>query len=67
MPKIRIVFLFFLFVFIAIVVKLFFVQVLSIGTTAQNYLKYKKITPSRGLIYDRNHEVLALNKKTYLL
>ncbi len=67
MPKIRIVFLFFLFVFIAIVVKLFFVQVLSIGTTAQNYLKYKKITPSRGLIFDRNHEVLALNKKTYLL
>lgn len=67
MPKIRIVFLFFIFVFGAILVKLFFVQVLSAGGSAQGYLRYKKITPNRGLIYDRNHEILALNKKTYLL
>ncbi len=40
---------------------------LSVGSSAQSYLKYKKITPSRGLIYDRNREILALNKKTYLL
>lgn len=67
MPKIRIVFLFFLCIFIAILVKLFLIQVLSVGSSAQSYLKYKKITPSRGLIYDRNREILALNKKTYLL
>lgn len=67
MPKIRIVFLFFLCIFIAILVKLFLIQVLSVGSSAQSYLKYKRITPSRGLIYDRNREILALNKKTYLL
>jgi len=67
MPKIRIVFFFFLFVFIAIVAKLFFIQVLSPSSSVNSYLKHRQIFPDRGLILDRNEQPLALNRKSYLL
>jgi len=67
MPKIRVVFLFFLFVFIAIIIKLFFIQVLPSSTSLNSYLKYRQIYPDRGLILDRNEQPLALNRKAYLV
>lgn len=67
MPKIRIVFLFFLFVFIAIIIKLFFIQVIPLSNNSKSYLKYRQIYPERGLILDRNEQPLALNRKSYLI
>ncbi len=67
MPKIRIVFFFFLFVFIAIIFKLFFIQVLPSSSSINSYLKYRQIYPDRGLILDRNEQPLALNRKSYLV
>lgn len=67
MPKIRVVFLFFLFIFIAIIFKLFFIQVLPSSSSVNSYLKYRQIYPDRGLILDRNEQPLALNRKSYLI
>ena len=67
MPKIRVVFFFFLFIFIAIVIRLFFIQVIPATNVSQSYLKYRQIFPDRGIIFDRNEQPIALNRKTYLV
>lgn len=68
MPKIQTVFLFFCALFIAIVIKLFYIQILNPISSAQNpYLQYRKIQPQRGKILDRNNQPFALNKTSYLL
>lgn len=68
MSKPSFLFLFFVAVFIAIIVKLFFIQILaSDHYNTQNYLRTQKIMPVRGQIFDRNKQSLVLNQTTYLL
>ncbi|MFH1827467.1 MAG: penicillin-binding protein 2 [bacterium] len=65
--KIRIVFLFFIFLFILIILRLFFLQVLSSYQTSSTPGNLNKITPERGVIYDRNMQPLVLNQTKYKL
>ncbi len=52
----------------AIVIKLFYIQVLASSSyTPNNYLRSSRIEPSRGNIYDRNNEPLAVNQSYYTL
>ncbi|MBP9816244.1 penicillin-binding protein 2 [Candidatus Woesebacteria bacterium] len=52
----------------AIVVKLFYIQVLASSSyTPNNYLRSSRIEPARGNIYDRNKEPLAVNQSYYTL
>ncbi len=67
MSKHRLLFLIFFFFYLAVIIKLFFIQVLNSGSTNTAYLKTKKIPSERGKIFDRNSEPLAVNKNTYLL
>ncbi|MBI3619932.1 penicillin-binding protein 2, partial [Candidatus Roizmanbacteria bacterium] len=68
MLKIRLLYGFFLLFFVAVIAKLFYLQVLSPTVNADNlYLQTKKIQPERGKIYDRNGLTLAVNKTSYLL
>ena len=66
MSKFRLIFAIFFFFFVAVLMKLFHLQVVS-PRVSSNYLKYKKIYPERGKVFDRNHQPLALNQTTYLL
>lgn len=68
MSKIRIVFTLFCILFILIVIRLFYLQIVAPLTPASNaYLKYKKIAPQRGRVYDRNGQPFVLNQTSYLL
>jgi cell division protein FtsI/penicillin-binding protein 2 len=67
MLSIRALLYFFFIVFIAILVKLFFLQVLQPTQNATDYLQAFKLLPNRGKIYDRNGLPLAVNQTTYLL
>lgn len=66
MSKNRLILLFFTFFFVAIIAKLFYLQILA-PNTSTGYLQSRKIYPERGKIFDRNGEPLALNQSTYLL
>lgn len=64
----RLLFLFFLSVFFAIIVKLFYHQVLAPASDIDNnYLHTNKLLPERGIIYDRNGDPLAVNSVSYRL
>ncbi len=65
--KIRLVFFLFIFLFIAIIAKLFFLQVISPYQTNKLGGNLNKIIPERGVIYDRNMHPLALNQNKYRL
>lgn len=65
--KIRLVFFLFIFLFIAIIAKLFFLQVISPYQTNKLGGNLNKIIPERGVIYDRNMLPLALNQNKYRL
>ncbi len=66
--KIRILFLIFFLLFTAILIKLFYIQVLRQKVNGYNqYLKTRKIFPERGKIYDRNDHPLAVNQSSFLL
>lgn len=67
MIKPKLLFTLFLLFYAAILVKLFYLQVLQTSSTEVTYLKTNKIPPERGKIYDRNGEPLAVNNTTYLL
>ncbi len=68
MLKIRVLGLFFFVFFAAIILKLFFLQVINPVTNSDNsYLRTRKITPERGQIFDRFGLPLAVNKTSYLL
>src|SRR5437762_7844492 len=67
MSKIRLIFFLFSLFFFLVVIKLFYLQVIKPASSADNYLKYRKIIPQRGKIYDRNNQPLALNDTSYLL
>ncbi len=64
--KIKIVFLFFIVFYIAIIVKLFFLQVVYSPSNSP-YLKTTQIDPVRGRIYDKNKQPLVLNQNSYQL
>src|SRR3989344_3837474 len=68
MFKLRIVFLLFAFFFLFIIIRLFYIQIIDpLSSAANGYLKYKKILPQRGKIYDRNYEPIAINQSHYRL
>lgn len=68
MNKLSIVFLVFIVFFSLIIWKLLNIQVLNAEKIFSNdYLQMKKITPTRGNIFDRNHEPLAMNITNYKL
>lgn len=66
MSKQRAVLAFFLLFFIAIIIKLCYLQLFS-PRSSSGYLQYQKSEPERGKIFDRNMQPLALNQITYLL
>ncbi len=65
--KIRLVFFLFLSLFLAIITKLFFLQVVSPYQTNKTGGNLNKIIPERGIVYDRNMHPLALNQNKYRL
>ena len=66
--KIKLLFLIFILFYFAIIIRLFYLQVLrSRASNSQPYLKTEKIVPERGKIYDRNNNPLVLNENSYLL
>ncbi len=68
MIRVKFLFLFFLLFFIAIAVKLFYLQLFRpVTSLLDNYLKTKKISPERGNILDHNGKPLVLNQNSYLL
>lgn len=68
MTKLRFLFFIFVLLILVIIVKLFLIQVFfSDNYGAPDYLRIKKILPTRGNIFDRHYEPLVLNRTTYLL
>jgi cell division protein FtsI/penicillin-binding protein 2 len=67
MIKLKIIFLSFILLFIAMICKLFYLQVLNHTTSDSDYTTTRKIYPERGKIYDRNKLPLAANQLQYLL
>lgn len=67
MVKIRLLFLFFLALFVAVCVKLFFIQVIASNAKTTDYVSSQKLTPERGKIFDRLGVPLAINQTTYRL
>jgi len=66
--KIKLLFIGFLTLYLFIIIKLFYLQILSpIRIDNSFYLKSKKLLPERGKIYDRNMTPLVLNQNSYLL
>ncbi|MEK7633367.1 MAG: penicillin-binding protein 2 [Patescibacteria group bacterium] len=65
--KIKIVFLFFIVFYLAIIVRLFLLQVVYSPANKSSYLKTTKINPVRGRIYDKNNHPLVLNQNSYQL
>lgn len=68
MIRVKLLFLFFLLFFIAVLAKLFYLQVFRTSSSLlDNYLKTQKITPERGKIIDHNGQPFVLNQNSYLL
>lgn len=65
--KIKLVFLFFIFFYLAIIARLFFLQVIYSPANQSLYLKTNKLNPIRGRIFDRNNNPLVLNQNSYQL
>lgn len=65
--KIKFVFLFFIIFYLAIVVRLFFLQVIYSPANKSPYLKTNKLNPIRGRIYDQKNNPLVLNQNSYQL
>lgn len=66
MSKIRLLFFLFLLAYGAIIVRLFYLQVLH-PITSTDYLQTRKIPPGRGNIFDRNGQPLVTNQIKYQL
>ena len=68
MSKRKLLLFFFLFCYGAIIVKLFFIQIISTEEIkTDNYLQTEMILAERGRIYDRNRHPLVLNQNSYHL
>jgi cell division protein FtsI/penicillin-binding protein 2 len=65
--KIKFIFLLFIGFYIAIIARLFFLQVLSSPENKSLYLKTNKLYPIRGRIYDQKNQSLVLNQNSYQL
>src|SRR3989338_1763392 len=67
MLKPKLLFVTFLLLYAAIIIRLFYLQVFRTSSADVAYLKTNKIPPERGKIYDRSGESLAVNTTNYLL
>lgn len=68
MTKLRVLFAVFSLLYVSIIVKLFYLQVINPSSlTDTAYLHTNKILPERGKIYDVNGQPLAVNTTSYLL
>lgn len=67
MNKMRFLFALFILAFIAVIIKLFYLQIIAPESFATDYISTSKINPERGKIFDRNLDPLAINQTTYLL
>ncbi len=68
MVKLRLLFISFFLLYLAIIVKLFLIQIIyPFPSRVDNYLRTDKIYPERGKIFDRNFKPLALNQNSYQL
>ena len=67
MSNLRTLFIVFLFIFTAIIFRLFIIQVIGSQYYSVDYTTVRKIIPNRGKILDRNKEPLAVNQTKYLL
>lgn len=67
MSNLRPIFIIFLCSFVAIIIRLFFIQVISAEFYSADYTKTRTIIPDRGKILDRNLEPLTVNQTKYLL
>ncbi len=65
--KIKFVFLFFILFYLAIIVRLFFLQVIYSPANKSSYLRTNKLNPIRGRIYDQKNNPLVLNQNSYQL
>lgn len=66
--KVKLLFLAFIVFYAAIIIRLFYVQVLMKDLGGQDlYLKTKKLPAERGRIYDSKGNPLVLNQNSYLL
>lgn len=66
--KVKLLFTFFLLFYAAIIIRLFYLQVLRKDITSQDlYLKTLSLAPERGKIFDKNGNPLVLNQNSYLL
>lgn len=66
MSKSRLVFFFFFLAYGAIIVRLFYLQIIH-PITSIVYLQTRKIPPERGRIFDRNGQPLVTNQTKYQL
>lgn len=66
MTKQRFLFIVFFLSYLAIISKLFYLQIINPSSIKIDYLKTSRITPERGRIYDRNGELMVVNKSSYL-
>ncbi len=68
MYKFRLLLFFFFIAFLAVIIKLFYLQVYRPKLSLDDiYHQDKKINPQRGKIFDRNGQPLAINIQNYLL
>ncbi|HRN70619.1 MAG TPA: penicillin-binding transpeptidase domain-containing protein, partial [Candidatus Woesebacteria bacterium] len=67
MNKIRFLFLLICGGLAAVIIKLFFIQILYPSYFAADYINTSKIMPNRGKILDRNYQPMAINQTKYLL
>ncbi|EKE13666.1 MAG: hypothetical protein ACD_12C00872G0007 [uncultured bacterium] len=65
--KIKFIFLLFITFYLAIIVRLFFLQVIYSPANKSEYLKTNKLYPIRGRIYDQKNQSLVLNENSYQL
>ncbi|MFH0979800.1 MAG: penicillin-binding protein 2 [Candidatus Roizmanbacteria bacterium] len=66
--KTKLLFIIFLIFYLGIIVKLFYLQILSpLKVNKDLYLKTQKLLSERGRIYDNNKTPFVLNQNSYLL
>jgi cell division protein FtsI/penicillin-binding protein 2 len=65
--KIKFIFLIFIAFYAALIIRLFFLQVIYSPSSKSAYLKTNKLNPIRGRIYDQKNQSLVLNQNSYQL
>lgn len=67
MWRARVLFLFFILSFAAVLIRLFLIQVVHPQKYTAEYLQSRKLNSERGRIFDRNGQPLAVNQMRYVL